>query len=67
MTPVPSPCLNICALDAERHQCRSCGRTIKEIVAWPGLDEVGKRAVWARLEAAGKVGSSVLKDEERKG
>jgi len=51
MSEVPSPCRNTCALDSARRVCRSCHRTIEEIVAWPHLDEAGKRAVWARLDA----------------
>ncbi|MBH0111420.1 DUF1289 domain-containing protein [Novosphingobium sp. YJ-S2-02] len=50
MSKVPSPCRNACALDSAQRVCRSCHRTIEEIVAWPRLDDDAKRAVWARLE-----------------
>ena len=50
MSEVPSPCRNACALDSTQRVCRSCHRTIEEIVAWPRLDDDAKRAVWVRLE-----------------
>ncbi|MCJ2184603.1 DUF1289 domain-containing protein [Novosphingobium sp. 1949] len=46
-----SPCIGVCALDSARRECRSCRRTIEEIVAWPRLDEAGRRAILARLKA----------------
>ncbi|HMN22182.1 MAG TPA: DUF1289 domain-containing protein [Ottowia sp.] len=49
--PVPSPCLGVCALDAQRQYCVGCERTLSEIAAWRGLDEAGRRAVWRRLRA----------------
>jgi uncharacterized protein len=47
---VPSPCISVCRMDAASGLCEGCFRTIEEIAAWSGLDDEGKRAVWARIE-----------------
>ncbi|MGY8905026.1 MAG: DUF1289 domain-containing protein [Burkholderiales bacterium] len=48
-SPVPSPCLSVCRMDASSSLCAGCFRTIEEIAAWSRLDEVGKRHVWALI------------------
>ena len=48
---VPSPCLSICRMDAHNALCEGCHRSLDEIAAWSGLDNVGRRAVWQRIEA----------------
>ena len=48
---VPSPCTEVCKLDAITGWCAGCGRTIDEIAAWGSLDDPAKRAVWKRLPA----------------
>jgi predicted Fe-S protein YdhL (DUF1289 family) len=47
--PVPSPCISVCELDAQRQFCVGCLRTLEEIRVWRGLDEAGRRAIWRRL------------------
>ena len=47
---VPSPCTQVCTLEAETGRCTGCLRTIEEIAAWGTLDDDGKRAVWQQLE-----------------
>jgi hypothetical protein len=42
--PVPSPCINVCALDAN-DVCMGCYRTALEITRWSMLDNSGKREV----------------------
>ncbi|MES3012934.1 MAG: DUF1289 domain-containing protein [Pseudomonadota bacterium] len=49
-TPVPSPCTNVCRMNAASGCCEGCYRTIDEIVAWGRLDDAAKRAVWRQLE-----------------
>ncbi len=49
--PVPSPCISVCELDAQRRFCIGCLRTLEEIRVWRGLDEAGRRAIWRRLRA----------------
>jgi uncharacterized protein len=46
LSPVPSPCRNICTMDAERDLCRGCLRTIGEIAEWGQMSDKAKRAVW---------------------
>ncbi len=48
---VPSPCINICRMEATSGLCEGCRRTIDEIATWSSLDDDGKRAVWRRIAA----------------
>jgi predicted Fe-S protein YdhL (DUF1289 family) len=48
---VPSPCTNVCAIDAATGWCAGCMRTIDEIAAWGALDDKARRAVWKLLPA----------------
>ena len=48
-SPVPSPCINVCRMDASTGWCEGCFRTLDEIAAWSTLDDAARRAVWARL------------------
>ena len=47
--PVPSPCVSLCKMDADRRYCMGCLRTIPEIVAWGKADDDYKHAVLAEL------------------
>jgi predicted Fe-S protein YdhL (DUF1289 family) len=49
--PVPSPCINVCRMDATTGVCTGCLRTIDEIVAWSRMPDPAKRAVWVLIEA----------------
>jgi len=48
-SPVPSPCRNICRMDATSGWCEGCLRTIDEIAAWSTADDAAKRRVWIQL------------------
>jgi predicted Fe-S protein YdhL (DUF1289 family) len=48
--PVPSPCVSICRMDADRTWCEGCRRSIAEITAWRATPEDGKRAIWRLIE-----------------
>ena len=50
-TPVPSPCISICRIDAASGWCEGCLRTLDEIADWGGMPDDRKRAVWTALEA----------------
>ena len=56
--PVPSPCVNICALDDD-DTCTGCQRTVAEITRWSRMDNEERRAVLAlcheRAKASGLV------------
>lgn len=47
---VPSPCINVCRMDAASGLCEGCLRTIDEIAAWSQMSDAGKRGVWVALE-----------------
>ncbi len=46
---VPSPCIDVCRIDARTGWCEGCSRTIEEIAQWAALDNHAKREVWQRL------------------
>jgi predicted Fe-S protein YdhL (DUF1289 family) len=46
---VPSPCVNICRMEAASGLCAGCWRTIDEIAAWSKMDDEGKRRVWQAI------------------
>jgi hypothetical protein len=48
--PVPSPCISVCRMDAERVWCEGCRRSIAEITAWRQLPEEGRREIWRLIE-----------------
>ena len=47
--PVPSPCIDICRMDAASGLCEGCLRTIDEIAAWSQLGDAAKSEIWAAL------------------
>jgi predicted Fe-S protein YdhL (DUF1289 family) len=46
---VPSPCVDICRLDAQG-LCVGCLRTIDEIIEWPRASEARRREILRELE-----------------
>jgi len=60
---VPSPCVNVCRMEAASGLCAGCWRTIDEIAAWSKMDDDGKRQVWQAI-ALRKAAVPVV-DEER--
>lgn len=48
--PLPSPCINVCQMDASSGLCEGCWRTIAEIVAWGTASEAEKRAIWLEIK-----------------
>lgn len=48
---VPSPCVDVCAMDPATGWCLGCARTLDEIASWGSLDNAGKRRVWKLLPA----------------
>ena len=43
---VPSPCVNVCAIDPDQGLCVGCFRTLDEIASWVELDAPQRIAVW---------------------
>ncbi len=48
--PVPSPCIDVCRMDAATGWCVGCLRTLDEIALWSALCDDDKRQVWRDLE-----------------
>jgi uncharacterized protein len=46
---IPSPCIDICRIDAGTGWCIGCGRTIDEIARWSATDPEDRRRVMAEL------------------
>ncbi len=51
MPAIPSPCTDVCRIDARSGWCEGCMRTMDEIAAWGSLDDMARRAVWKLLPA----------------
>jgi uncharacterized protein len=49
--PAPSPCINVCVMDAATGWCTGCFRNIDEIVGWSTASNANKWAVLHTLEA----------------
>ena len=49
--PVPSPCVNVCELDAARQGCIGCFRLLGEISGWRAMSDDEKRAIWRQVLA----------------
>ena len=48
---VPSPCVDVCRMNARTGWCEGCFRTIDEIAGWSQFSADEKRAVLAQLSA----------------
>ena len=46
---VPSPCINVCRLDARQRHCTGCLRRLDEIAGWSRMADEQKRAVLAEI------------------
>ena len=62
--PVPSPCIDVCCIDARTGWCEGCRRTLDEIACWSSMDDAAKRAVWEQL-ATRQPGSAAAKEAPR--
>ncbi len=46
---IPSPCVSVCRMDADRGLCVGCYRTLDEICEWSRMDDAAKRQTWAAI------------------
>jgi uncharacterized protein len=46
---IPSPCINICKMDAEKSLCLGCFRTIDEITVWSRTDDANRARILAAV------------------
>ena len=49
MEPVPSPCISVCRMSADRSHCLGCFRTLDEIRIWSRADAGLRRGIWGQL------------------
>jgi len=50
-----SPCIKLCAVDAQTGFCLGCGRTLQEIGGWVTLGQNGRQAVLQALPGRLKI------------
>jgi predicted Fe-S protein YdhL (DUF1289 family) len=48
-SPVPSPCVSVCRMDASTGWCEGCLRTIDEIAGWSRMGDDERRRVWSAI------------------
>ncbi|HEY9222757.1 MAG TPA: DUF1289 domain-containing protein [Variovorax sp.] len=58
---VPSPCVSVCRMDAERVFCTGCLRTIPEIAGWSRADAASKRSIWHAIELRASAHADLLR------
>ena len=58
---VPSPCVSVCRMDADRVFCIGCLRTIPEIAGWSRSDAASKRNVWRAIEVRASAQAGLLR------
>ena len=46
---VPSPCIDVCRMDANSGLCEGCLRTLDEIAGWAAATDDAKRLVLAAI------------------
>jgi hypothetical protein len=46
---VPSPCINVCKMDADSGLCSGCFRTIDEIAAWARASDAARLGILAAV------------------
>jgi uncharacterized protein len=49
---LPSPCISLCTLDAQREACRGCGRSVLEITRWRDMAAEDRALVLLRLRSS---------------
>ena len=47
---MPSPCVSVCKMTADRSHCIGCLRTLDELRAWRTMTDEAKRTLLAELE-----------------
>lgn len=46
---IPSPCISVCRMDAQRQYCEGCLRSIDEIRVWSSSGAAQKKMIWAQI------------------
>ena len=61
---IPSPCINICKMDAENGLCLGCFRTLDEITVWSRTDDSTRARILAAV-AQRQLEMQTLEDARR--
>lgn len=61
---IPSPCINICKMDADNGLCIGCFRTIDEITRWSRIDDE-QRADILTAVARRRMENELPRDDKR--
>jgi len=48
---IPSPCVNVCKIDAAQTLCLGCARSLDEIARWSRADAAERLRIWRLLPA----------------
>ena len=46
---VPSPCINVCKMDADSGLCAGCFRTLDEIAEWARVSDAARLGILAAI------------------
>ena len=58
----PSPCINICRMDADNGLCIGCYRSLEEITLWSRSDDAQRQAI---LAAVAERRAALTTDEQK--
>jgi predicted Fe-S protein YdhL (DUF1289 family) len=61
---IPSPCINICKMDADNGLCIGCFRTIDEITRWSRIDDEQRADILAAV-ARRRMENELPRDDKR--
>ena len=66
---IPSPCTNVCRMDAQSGLCVGCYRSLAEIADWQKLDDAARSRVLAAVaqRRTGEEGRAPRPQETRHG
>lgn len=59
---IPSPCINICRMDADNGLCIGCYRSLEEITLWARSDDAQRQAI---LAAVAERRAALTPDEQK--
>lgn len=58
----PSPCINICRMDADNGLCIGCYRSLEEITLWARSDDAQRQAI---LSAVAERRAALTPDKQK--
>ena len=64
---VPSPCIDLCRMDAASGLCEGCLRTLDEVAGWAAATDEAKRLILAAIVQRRAASPPLLEKGERGG